>query len=489
MATRPGTPRLLRELNDRSALDLLVSSGPLTRAQIGRHTGLSKVTASQLLARLEERGLVAVVGEQVGGRGPNAALYAVVPSSAYVAGLEVGPNNVTAGIADITGNVVAEVTVNPNADPVSVVHTAVVKACRSAKIPLAKLRALVIGTPGVVDPRTGDVRFVFDLPHWHSGILDALRRDLRLPVVIENDVNLVALAERAFGAAQESDDFALLWADRRLGLAAMIGGRLHRGFSGGAGEIGYLPVPGVPLPEKDTESVTWGMPAFASGLVALVGADAVRELAAGYGFAGPTAVHCVRTAVAALAAGEPRGAGPAEDAGTPAAGTVRTGRTDDAGASGGASGRDPGATGRAGGDMRDTSGDSRPVARRAAGAHATDDTADDLADDMMGGAGPGAVEPGGAEAAAFLGELATRLAYGVASVTIVLDPELVVISGDLGRAGGDELARLIEEAVGRICPTQPRVALTRVEGNAVLRGALLAALDRGRDEVFSASAW
>jgi len=105
MPSRPGTPRLLRELNDRSALDLLVSSGPLTRAQIGQHTGLSKVTASQLLSRLEERGLVAVVGEQAGGRGPNAALYAVVPSSAYVAGLEVGPNRVTAGIADITSPV------------------------------------------------------------------------------------------------------------------------------------------------------------------------------------------------------------------------------------------------------------------------------------------------------------------------------------------------------------------------------------------------
>ncbi|HYU84127.1 MAG TPA: helix-turn-helix domain-containing protein, partial [Kribbellaceae bacterium] len=86
MAGRPGTPQLLRELNDRAALDLLISSGPLTRAQIGACTGLSKVTASQLLTRLEDRGLVAVVGEQPSGRGPSAALYGVVPSSAYVAG-------------------------------------------------------------------------------------------------------------------------------------------------------------------------------------------------------------------------------------------------------------------------------------------------------------------------------------------------------------------------------------------------------------------
>jgi predicted NBD/HSP70 family sugar kinase len=395
MPSRPGTPRLLRELNDRSALDLLVSSGPLTRAQIGERTGLSKVTASQLLARLEERGLVAVVGEQAGGRGPNAALYAVVPSSAYIAGLDVGPNAVTAGIADITGHIAAEVTVDPNGaeDAVSVVHSAVVKACRSAKVPLAKLRALVIGTPGVVDPRSGDVQFIYDLPHWHAGILEALRRDLRLPVTIENDVNLAALAERAHGAAADVDDFALLWADRGLGLAVMLGGRLHRGVSGGAGEIGYLPVPGAPLPEKDTESVTWGMPALAGGLGALAGADAVRELARGHGFDRPSATECVRAAAEAGQSGD-----------------------------------------------------------------------------------------------AFLDELATRLAYGVASVTIVLDPELVVISGELGRAGGERLAGRIQDAVGRICPTRPRVGLTRLEGNAVLHGALLAALDRAREEVFSSDA-
>src|SRR4051794_35223862 len=127
MTQRPGTPRLLRELNDRAALELLLSHGPLTRAQLGTRTGLSKVTGSQLLGRLEERGLVEVVGEQAGGRGPNAALYGVVPSSAYVAGLEVGPSGVTAGVVDITGRQVAEVTCDPNGvdDPVAVVHTAV----------------------------------------------------------------------------------------------------------------------------------------------------------------------------------------------------------------------------------------------------------------------------------------------------------------------------------------------------------------------------
>jgi predicted NBD/HSP70 family sugar kinase len=402
MAPRPGTPGLLRELNDRAALDLLVEQGPLTRAQIGEHTGLSKVTASQLLSRLEERGLVEIAGEQAGGRGPNAALYAVVPSSAYVAGLEVGPDGVICGVADITGDLIAQVTVDPNgvADPVRLVHNAVVKACRSAKVALTRLNAFVIGSPGVVDPRSGDVKFAFDLPAWHEGVLAALRTDLRRPVTIENDANLAAIAERAYGAARGADDFALMWLDRGLGLSVMLGGRLHRGRSGGAGEIGYLPVPGAPLPrgtvrpregeEGVTESSTWGILALAGGYGSLVGADAVRGLANAHGIHEPTAIECVRVA----AADEERGGG-------------------------------------------------------------------------------------------FLDELANRISYGVTSVNIVLDPGLVVLSGQLGQAGGRPLASRIEHAVGIASPTRPEVVVTEVEGNPVLRGALHAALEQARDEVFS----
>ncbi|MCD0453591.1 ROK family transcriptional regulator [Actinocorallia sp. API 0066] len=300
MARRPGTPRLLRELNDRAALELLIGEGPLTRAQIGDRTGLSKVTASQLLARLEERGLVEVVGEQAGGRGPNAALYGVVPSAAFVAGLEVGPDAVIAGIADITGAERARATValDGGADPVASVHAAVAKASLLAKVPVAQLHACVIGTPGVVDPRTGDVRFAFDLPAWHEGVLAGLRDDLGRPVLIENDVNLVAVAERARGAARDVEDFALVWIDRGIGLAVMMGDRLHRGVSGGAGEIGYLPVPGAALPEGVTESVTYKQPALAGGFGSLVSADAVAALAAEHGMPGKSALEAVADAAA-----------------------------------------------------------------------------------------------------------------------------------------------------------------------------------------------
>ncbi|HTU76442.1 MAG TPA: ROK family transcriptional regulator [Trebonia sp.] len=299
---KPGTPSLLRELNDRAALELLLDEGPLTRAQLSERTGVSKVTVSQMLARLEERGLVRIAGEQAGGRGPNAALYSVVSSSAYVAGLYVESDMVSAAVADVAGNRVANVSVDPNGaeDPVGIVRDAIGRACESAGIDLTDLSAVVIGSPGVLDPRTGAPRLAVNLPTWHEGVLDGLRDALHTPVVIENDVNLAAMAEHADGAAAERDDFVLVWIGGGLGLATVIGGQVLRGSGGAAGEIGWMPVHGTLLPSGNEHPGK-------AGLQALAGGWAIQALATEHGFGGGSAAEAVTTAVADARAGGSRG--------------------------------------------------------------------------------------------------------------------------------------------------------------------------------------
>lgn len=303
--TKPGTPSLLRELNDRAALELLLAEGPLTRAQLSERTGVSKVTVSQMLARLEDRGLVMVAGEQAGGRGPNAALYSVVPSSAFVAGLYVESDLVSAAVADVTGNRVADISVDPNGagDPVGVVREAIEQACERAGIDFSALSAVVIGSPGVLDPRTGAPRLAVNLPTWHEGVLDALREVLHTPVLIENDVNLAAMAERADGAAAGLDDFAFVWLGGGLGLAAVINGEVRRGVGGAAGEIGWMPVHGAPLPAGNEHPSK-------AGLQALAGGHAVQALAAEHGFAAATPGDAIAAALADLDRA-PRGNGAA----------------------------------------------------------------------------------------------------------------------------------------------------------------------------------
>ena len=175
----PGTPRLLRALNDRAALELLLERGPLTRAQLGELTGLSKVTASQLVERLEERGLVARVGEQAGGRGPNAQLYAVVPGQrATWSASRSARTGWSPPCADITGSdrragrAVAPGT--PTTRSASCTPPSSRRPAAAGRRP-DRVRRVVLGTPGLVDPKTGDITFAWDLPRWHRGLLAALR--------------------------------------------------------------------------------------------------------------------------------------------------------------------------------------------------------------------------------------------------------------------------------------------------------------------------
>ncbi|MFI6050684.1 ROK family transcriptional regulator [Streptomyces violascens] len=268
--TTPGTPRVLRAMNDRAALDLLLEHGPLSRTRIGKLTGLSKPTASQLLARLEAAGLVVATGTTAGRPGPNAQLYSVNATSAYVAGLDVTPERIRAAVADVAGSVVGEFEVaTPGRRAESVVRQvtdALDGAVKAAGLARADVHRVVIGTPGAFDPGTGRLRYASHLPGWHSPtLLDELAAALPMPVEYENDVNLAAIAEQRLGAARGHDDFVLLWNEGGLGAALVIGGRLHRGFTGGAGEVGFLPVPGAPLVRHVTKANSGGFQELAGG--------------------------------------------------------------------------------------------------------------------------------------------------------------------------------------------------------------------------------
>ncbi|GED86999.1 ROK family transcriptional regulator [Streptomyces sp. 6-11-2] len=274
----PGTPRVLRAMNDRAALDLLLEHGPLSRTRIGKLTGLSKPTVSQLLARLEAAGLVLATGTSEGRPGPNAQLYAVNPAAAHAAGLDVTPLRIRAAVADITGRTVGEYELptpgrRPSQPVVRQVTDALDGAVKAAGLARGDVHRLVIGTPGAFDPNTGRLRYASHLPGWHSPtLLDELAAALPMAVEYENDVNLVAMAEQRLGAARGHQDFVLLWNQEGLGAALVLGGRLHRGWTGGAGEVGFLPVPGTPLVRQVTR-------ANSGGYQELAGSQALPKMA------------------------------------------------------------------------------------------------------------------------------------------------------------------------------------------------------------------
>ncbi|MEV0776749.1 ROK family transcriptional regulator [Streptomyces sp. NPDC050433] len=387
-------------MNDRAALDLLLAHGTLSRTRIGKLTGLSKPTASQLLARLEAAGLVVATGTTEGRPGPNAQLYAVNAGAAHAAGLDVNPQRILAAVADITGATVGRFELptpgRRSADGVvTQVTDALEGAVKAAGLARGDLHRVVIGTPGAFDPSTGRLRYASHLPGWHSPtLLDELAAALPMPVEYENDVNLAAVAEQRLGAARGHDDFVLLWNQEGLGASLVIGGRLHRGFTGGAGEVGFLPVPGTPLVRQVVK-------ANSGGFQELAGAQSVPRLARGLGIETPEQPY------ADVAAG---------------------------------------------------------LLTKAAAGHEDD-----------------------ARLAELLRLFAQRLATGLASVTAVLDPELIVLAGGVTAAGGEPLRALVQAELAELAASRPRLVIGEVQRDPVLRGALESALATTRDEVFDTS--
>src|SRR3954468_8912443 len=185
----PGQPRLLRLLNDRTALDLLLELGPLSRVQICDLTGLSKPTASRLLARLEEAGLVSAVGTSSGGPGRNAVLYAVHGPAAHVAAVNVTPRRITARIADLAGTVLAEETVpvrtGDDRAPGSLVQRALAAAGTACAVAPEHLHSVTIAVPGAYDADEDRVTLVEDLLGWGApGALRAIRAALAPAIVL-----------------------------------------------------------------------------------------------------------------------------------------------------------------------------------------------------------------------------------------------------------------------------------------------------------------
>ncbi|GAA3397795.1 ROK family transcriptional regulator [Streptomyces roseoviridis] len=247
MAASPSTARVI---NDRLALRLLQDEGPLTATQLKTLTGLSRPTVADLVERLRSSGLVHVVGESgAERRGPNAKLYGIVADRAHLAALDVRTRSVTVVVADLLGTTLAEASL-PIADgaaPGPAADQAVALLERTAaEAGAVRLHSVAVGAPGLVDPATRQLRDTAKLPAWHRRLIAALRQRLPATVLAENEVNLAAVAELREGAARaDRDTFVLLWLGQGVGAAVVLDGRLRRGASGGAGEIGFLPVPGT----------------------------------------------------------------------------------------------------------------------------------------------------------------------------------------------------------------------------------------------------
>lgn len=247
MKTDPGTQSWLRAHNDRLALRLLLDNGPLSRAQLGELSGMSKPTAGQMISRLERLGLIAPAGQVTGQRGPNAVSYGVRTDTITGVAISMLADSIQAVLVDPTGTEHAVVDLpatGRHRSPVTDVTTAVAAACDAAGVSQESVSVVVVGVQAAFDEASDSLSLTDTLPGWPSqGARAKLEAATGLTVVLENDVNLATLAERAQAASTDEPGFAYLWVGHGIGLGIDNGGGIQRGITGGAGEIGYLEVP------------------------------------------------------------------------------------------------------------------------------------------------------------------------------------------------------------------------------------------------------
>jgi predicted NBD/HSP70 family sugar kinase len=249
-----GASRGLASLRDRNrtlVVDVLRQHGGVSQAEVSRLTGLSRTTVSTLIGELRAGGFVAELeapeasrpSAAQGGRPP--VLLALDPSAGSAIGIDFGHSHVRVAVADLAHRILGdnEQALAVDIDPVGSLDAAaelVRQTLASARVSASAVVGVGMGVPGPVDHRTGRVGSTSILPGW-LGVFAGkeMERRLGLPVVVDNDANLGALAEVSWGAARDRQNVVYIKVSSGIGAGLVLGGRLHRGANGTAGEIGH----------------------------------------------------------------------------------------------------------------------------------------------------------------------------------------------------------------------------------------------------------
>jgi len=433
-------PHVLRQINAAAVLTALRIEGPLRIADLMEITDLSRPAVTRAVDALRSEGWVgdanagedgdpeARTADATDGAarrsrlGRPAALLRFRAEAGHVLGIDVGPHKILAMVADLAGTVVAERRSDARGlDDGEAVLAAIlaVTAEASARVPAGTLMSAAVGTPGLVDPRTGAVTLAPSIPGWTQiPIAATLRERLACPVTLHNDVNLAVLAERWRGSATSVGTLVFLQWGARVGAGIMIDGRLHAGAAAAAGELGFLDLAAEPERPGDVPGAD-DVGADAAGVAAGAGPARMTTM-------GPFERQVGAAAIIDLAIAEA---------------------------------------------TRHSDAELLALMR---GARAHDDAAA-LFD---------AAAAGSALAETIIDTICARLARGLATVHLILDPDLVVIGGGLSRAG-ERLLAAVERHLRLRTLVPPRLALSALGDTAVALGAVRSALNDVDDRVLT----
>lgn len=220
------------------------AAGTASRSAVAKDLGLSPATVGALVTDLAQAGLIEeVAAPREAGRGRPAVALAVQGGAHRVMGMKIGDREATAVLADFSGNLIATAVLARPAGPMRLDD--LVEVIADLFHGLADgypVSWLGIGMPGFVDSGSGSVLWSSFLLERGEPLAGAVRDRLGVPVSIDNDANLVALAELWFGAGRVLSDFAVVTIEHGVGMGFVMNHRLYRGAQGLGMELGHTKV-------------------------------------------------------------------------------------------------------------------------------------------------------------------------------------------------------------------------------------------------------
>ncbi|SER03425.1 Sugar kinase of the NBD/HSP70 family, may contain an N-terminal HTH domain [Faunimonas pinastri] len=243
---------LLRALNRRKVLDCIRDAGSIARIEIAELTGASPATVSVITAELLRDGLIEaeeqVVPVNSVRRGRPKTLLRLRAEAAYAIGLKISLHQISVSLTDFLGDVLAShiAAVQTNRRPPEVVaafcEAQIDEVIRKSGVPREKISGVGIGISGFVSYPDGVVRWSPMFGSRNVPFKQLMEQRLGLPVAVDNDSNLVGLAEKWFGQGRYHRTFLVVTVEHGVGMAIILDRHLFRGTHGFAGEFGHIKV-------------------------------------------------------------------------------------------------------------------------------------------------------------------------------------------------------------------------------------------------------
>ena len=235
----------IRNINKGLVLRTIEKNSPISRADVGKIVGLTPPTISAIVKDLIERDIVQEIGKGASSGGKKPIMLKINSKAAYMVAVDLGgENGIRVALMDLSYHIIKE-KCGPKIESLNgkkfknALSVILTDFIREMNIPSEKILSICIGVPGIVDFKSKKI-IAAPCLNWEISLEDLDLIEIEIPIVLENDVNLMALGEKAKGIAQKIKNFVFVGERIGIGAGIIINRKLYKGANDAAGEVGYL---------------------------------------------------------------------------------------------------------------------------------------------------------------------------------------------------------------------------------------------------------